>query len=64
MDEHTNEFTYRFSRYACDLVIGPCTLMQGVVVSDEVMSSSGGYLWHPCVPSNRHSSTMTRPITA
>jgi hypothetical protein len=35
-----NEFTWRFSHCAHDLVIGPCTSIKGVVVSDIVMSSS------------------------
>jgi hypothetical protein len=40
-DEHKNEFTWLHSCCAHDLVIGPCTSIEGVVVSDVVMSSSG-----------------------
>jgi hypothetical protein len=38
-DEHKNEFTWWFSGCAHDLIFGPCTSMEGVVVSDIVMSS-------------------------
>jgi hypothetical protein len=33
-DEHKNEFTRWRSCCACDLVIGPCISIEGVVVSD------------------------------
>jgi hypothetical protein len=42
VDEHKNEFTWWFSHCTHDLVIGPCTSIEGVVVSDVVMSSSKG----------------------
>jgi hypothetical protein len=43
-DEHQNEFTWWCSYCARDLVIGPCTSIKGVVVSNVVMSSSTGLL--------------------
>jgi hypothetical protein len=40
LEEHWNEFTWWFSYYAYDLVIGPCISMGGMVLSNVVMSSS------------------------
>jgi hypothetical protein len=45
-DEHKNEFTWRHSCYAHDLIIGPCNSIERIVVSDVVISSSLG-AWHP-----------------
>jgi hypothetical protein len=39
-DEHKNKFSWRRSCCAHDLITGPCTLIEGVVVSDIVMFSS------------------------
>jgi hypothetical protein len=39
-DKHKNESTWWHSCYACDLVIGPCTSIKGMVVFNIVMSSS------------------------
>jgi hypothetical protein len=44
--EHKNEFTQRRSCCAHDLVIGPYTSIEGVIVSDVLMSSSSS-LEHP-----------------
>jgi hypothetical protein len=44
-DEHKNEFTWWRSCCAHDLIIGPCTSIEGVVVSDIVMSSSSSPSW-------------------
>jgi hypothetical protein len=45
VNKHKNEFTWWFSQCACDLVIGPWTSMEGVVVSNIVMSSSSSPSW-------------------
>jgi hypothetical protein len=44
VDEHKNKFTWRHSCCACDLIIGPYNSIEGMVVSDIVMSSSQGPL--------------------
>jgi hypothetical protein len=40
-DEHKNEFTWWHNYCTRDLVIDPCTSIEGVVVSNVVMSSLG-----------------------
>jgi hypothetical protein len=56
-DEHKNKFTWRHSCCAHDLIISPCNSIEGMVVSDVMMSSSFFPSWIDIVLNGTSSSS-------